>query len=135
MVVRNVWLNNCDRLGLNQRLSIFGLWLKGAIAPASYNLKKLFNITNYKKSTMAQVLVEDLDPIILEKLEILAKQHGHSLQAEIKHILEMAVQSQATSSKPVNMAKAREAAFQMRLKLVGSIHTDSAELLRKEREK
>ncbi len=28
---------------------------------------------------MAQVLVEDLDPIILQKLETLAKQHGHSL--------------------------------------------------------
>ncbi|BAZ69338.1 MAG: hypothetical protein KME28_06035 [Pelatocladus maniniholoensis HA4357-MV3] len=84
---------------------------------------------------MAQVLVEDLDPIILEKLKILAKQHGHSLQAEIKRILEMAVQSEATSSKQVNMAKVREAAFQMRLQLVGNIHTDSAELLRKEKNK
>jgi plasmid stability protein len=84
---------------------------------------------------MAQVLIEDLDPIILEKLENLAKQHGRSLQAEIRHILEMAAQSKATSSKQVNMAKVKEAAFQMRLQLVGSIHTDSAELLRKEREK
>lgn len=35
---------------------------------------------------MAQVLVEDLDPIILEKLETLAKQHGRSLQEELQQI-------------------------------------------------
>lgn len=39
---------------------------------------------------MARILVEDLDPIILEKLEALAKQHGRSLQEELKHILQTA---------------------------------------------
>ncbi len=108
------------------------LSLQSVSTTASYNLKKLFEV--YKKSTMAQVLVEDLDPIILEKLEILAQQHGRSLQAEVKHILEMAVKTEPNSSKQFNMAKAREAAFRMRLQLVGGIHTDSAELLRKDRE-
>lgn len=84
---------------------------------------------------MAQVLVEELDPIILEKLEILAQQHGRSLQAQIRHILEIAAQSTATSSQQVNMATAREAAFQMRLQLVGGSHTDSAELLREDRKR
>ncbi|MEH2407834.1 FitA-like ribbon-helix-helix domain-containing protein [Nostoc sp.] len=42
---------------------------------------------------MAQILVEDLDPIILEKLETLAKQHGRSLQEELKHILQQAAET------------------------------------------
>ena len=37
---------------------------------------------------MAQILVEKLDPLIIEKLETLAKQHGRSLQEELKHIRE-----------------------------------------------
>ncbi|MCX7594806.1 MAG: hypothetical protein N2235_13795 [Fischerella sp.] len=71
---------------------------------------------------MAQVLVEDLDPIVLEKLEILAQQHGRSLQAQIRHILEIAAQNALTSSQQVNMAKAREAAFRMRLQLCLHLH-------------
>ncbi|MEH1936066.1 MAG: hypothetical protein V7L14_20685 [Nostoc sp.] len=41
---------------------------------------------------MAQILVENLDPIIVEKLETLAKQHGRSLQEELKHILQQAAE-------------------------------------------
>ncbi|MBW4631546.1 MAG: hypothetical protein KME30_06485 [Iphinoe sp. HA4291-MV1] len=33
---------------------------------------------------MAQLLVEDIDPIILEKLEILAKEHDRFLQEGLK---------------------------------------------------
>jgi len=39
---------------------------------------------------MAQILVENLNPVILQKLESLAKQHGRSLQEELKHILQQA---------------------------------------------
>ena len=43
---------------------------------------------------MAQIIVEDLDPVVIEKLEALAKEHGRSLQAELKYILEGAAQAQ-----------------------------------------
>lgn len=36
---------------------------------------------------MAQVLVENLNPILIHQLETLAKLHGRSLQEEIKHIV------------------------------------------------
>ncbi|WP_238360603.1 FitA-like ribbon-helix-helix domain-containing protein [Iningainema tapete] len=57
---------------------------------------------------MAQVLVEDIDPMIVAKLEALAKKHNRSLQAEIKNILEQAAQTEATSIKQVDMAAAQE---------------------------
>jgi plasmid stability protein len=52
---------------------------------------------------MAEVLIQDLDPVVLEKLEALAKKHGRrreaacrqtSLQAQLKSILEAAVQAE-----------------------------------------
>src|ERR671922_82352 len=46
---------------------------------------------------MAQVLVRDLDPAIVEKLKARAADHGRSLQAELKAILE-AQASQATKA-------------------------------------
>ena len=46
---------------------------------------------------MAQVLVRDLDPAIVEKLKARAADHGRSLQAELKAILE-AQASQVTKA-------------------------------------
>lgn len=39
---------------------------------------------------MAQVIIEDLDQAVLEKLEARALENGRSLQAELKHILQTA---------------------------------------------
>jgi antitoxin FitA len=36
---------------------------------------------------MAQIIIEDLDPAVLEKLEAIAQKNGRSLQSELKHIL------------------------------------------------
>ncbi len=47
---------------------------------------------------MAEVLIEDLDSVLLQKLEVLAKLHGRSLQAELKSILEAAVQNAVTKT-------------------------------------
>ena len=56
---------------------------------------------------MAEVLLEDLDSVLLQKLEVLAKLHGRrrcaacrqtSLQAELKSILEAAVQNTVTKT-------------------------------------
>ena len=40
---------------------------------------------------MTKVIIEDLDPIIVEKLEIRASRHGRSLQAELRQILLLAI--------------------------------------------
>jgi plasmid stability protein len=59
---------------------------------------------------MAQLLIEDLSPILIHQLETLAKLHGPSLQEEIKHILQQVVQSKLRSYRTGgDMAKAREA--------------------------
>ncbi len=47
---------------------------------------------------MAEVVIQDLDPALLQKLEMLAKLHGRSLQAELKSILEAAVQNAVTKT-------------------------------------
>lgn len=46
---------------------------------------------------MAEVIIQDLDPKLLQKLEVLAKKHGRSLQVELKRILEAAVQAESFS--------------------------------------
>jgi plasmid stability protein len=40
---------------------------------------------------MTKVIIEDLDTIVVEKLEIRATRHGRSLQAELKQILLFAI--------------------------------------------
>jgi len=45
---------------------------------------------------MTEITIQNIDSITLQKLEALAKQHGRSLQEEIKHILESTAQAQAS---------------------------------------
>ena len=85
---------------------------------------------------MAQLLVENLSPILIQQLETLAKLHGCSLQEEIKHILQEAVQSQVRSYHTGgDMAKAREAIARSQARYAGRTFSDSAELIREDRER
>jgi plasmid stability protein len=74
---------------------------------------------------MAQVLVRNLEPAIVDKLKRRARRHGRSLQAELYDILERAVRT--------DIEDARRAAERIRRKLGGRQHTDSAELIREGR--
>lgn len=74
---------------------------------------------------MAQVIVKGLDESVIERLKTRAKQHGHTLQSELKTIIEQAVQQ--------DFAAARKLAAQLRRKLGGRPHTDSAELIAEDR--
>ena len=74
---------------------------------------------------MADVLVRDIDPDVLEALKGRARQHGRSLQAELKTILEQAAQ--------VNMIDARATAERIRRSLRKGKHSDSAALLAQDR--
>jgi plasmid stability protein len=84
---------------------------------------------------MAQILVENLDPAILEKLETLAKQHGRSLQEELKHILQQASETVTHYHTGSDMEKAREAVARAQIRYAGKTFGDSTELIREDRER
>ncbi len=83
---------------------------------------------------MAQILLENLDPVIIEKLENLAKQHGRSLQEELKHILQQAAQTATQYHTGGDLEKAREAVARAQVRYAGRFFSDSAELIREDRE-
>lgn len=76
---------------------------------------------------MSQILVRDLDPAVVERLKQRARRHGRSLQREAKAILEAA--------STLSMEEAQKVAAQWRRRLSGAMTTDSAELLREDRER
>ncbi len=76
-------------------------------------------------SSMAQVLVRDVDPAVLKRLKRRARQQGRSLQAELKTILE-----QAAGGSSVD---ARALADNISAALAGRTHTDSVEWFREDR--
>lgn len=75
---------------------------------------------------MAQILVRDLDPRVIERLKIRARRHGRSFQAEVKAILEAAA--------PLSMSDARSLAEEWQKRLAGKISGDSSDLIREERD-
>ena len=74
---------------------------------------------------MAQVLVRNLDPAVVERLKSRALGHGRSLQAEVKRILEQAA--------GVGAEDARALAARIRRRLAGRRHSDSAALVAEDR--
>lgn len=76
---------------------------------------------------MAQILVRDLAPSLLDRLKSQARQHGRSLQGEVKAILE--------SSARLSPTEARVLAEQWRERLAGRMHSNSADLVREDRER
>ena len=75
---------------------------------------------------MPNVLVRNVDEGVLEKLKTKAARNGRSLQREVQIILTDA----ATSREPLTDA---EVAKKIREALRGRQHSDSAELLREDR--
>jgi len=76
---------------------------------------------------MSQLLVRDLDPAVVDRLKQRAKQHGRSLQAEAKAILEAAA--------VLSIEDARRMAAAWRKRLSGTMVSDSANLLREDRDR
>ena len=77
---------------------------------------------------MAQMLVRDLDPEVVEKLKARARVHGRSLQKEVKAILEEAAAT-------LSLSEAEEVAELWQRRLAGREYSDSAELVREDRER
>jgi plasmid stability protein len=75
---------------------------------------------------MANVLVRNLDDDVLKQLKAAAKAHGRSLQAEIHHVLH--------NASARRLAETRRLSTQWLKRLSGSAHTDSAALIREDRD-
>ena len=75
---------------------------------------------------MPHVLIRDLDPVVLEQLKAAAKANGRSLQAEIHDVLRRA------STR--NLAETRRLSAQWLRRLSRSSHSDSATLIREDRD-
>lgn len=74
---------------------------------------------------MADILIRDLNPNTVARLKQSAKQHGRSLQAHLKLLLEEAT--------PFTMAEAAAASDAWHRRLKGRRFGDSATLLREDR--
>ncbi len=77
---------------------------------------------------MAQLLVRDLEPDIINRLKLRAKNHHRSLQGEAKLILQEAAQK-------MTMEEVRERASRIRASFGKRKFSDSAELIRGDRER
>ena len=75
---------------------------------------------------MPSILVRNLDSKTIDRLKAHAVEHGRSVQAEAKAIIERSVHA-------YTMAEFRRAAERMRRKLSARKHSDSAELIREDR--
>ena len=77
---------------------------------------------------MGQVLVRGLEDAVIERLKKRAESHHRSLEAELRAILDQA-------SQQVDLATARELADRIRHRLEGRPHSDSAGLIRENRDR
>lgn len=77
---------------------------------------------------MAHVLVRQLDDEVVDRLKKRAKEHGRSLQSEMKTILEEAVPDYEAAWKRIE-------SFRKRLKKSGHRFSDSAALIREDRDR
>ncbi|HUF89875.1 MAG TPA: hypothetical protein VMR66_07830 [Gemmatimonadota bacterium] len=76
---------------------------------------------------MAQVLVRDLDPDVVEAIRESAQRHGRSLEAELRLILESAARRRSTDF--------WRTAERLRRETSGRQRTDSAALIRADRDR
>ena len=76
---------------------------------------------------MPSILVRDIEPMVLEKLKQTAGRNGRSVQSEVRILISDYVNNQPLSD--------IEAARKIKKVLSGRFHTDSAELLREDRDR
>jgi len=77
---------------------------------------------------MAQVLVRQLNDKVVDRLKKRAKEHGRSLQSEVKTILEDAVPDYERAWKRID-------SLRLRLKRSGRKFSNSADLIREDRDR
>ena len=77
---------------------------------------------------MAQVLVRQLNEKVVDRLKKRAREHGRSLQSEVKTILEEAVPDYDGAWKRIELIRTK-------LKRSGRKFSDSADLIREDRDR
>lgn len=77
---------------------------------------------------MAQVLVRQLNEKVVDRLKKRAREHGRSLQSEVKTILEEAVPDYEGAWKRIELIRTK-------LKRSGRKFSDSADLVREDRDR
>ena len=77
---------------------------------------------------MAQVLVRQLNKKVVDRLKKRAREHGRSLQSEVKTILEEAVPDYEGAWKRIELIRTR-------LQRSGRKFSDSADLIREDRDR
>ena len=80
---------------------------------------------------MAQVLIRDLDPEVIEALKKRAKEHTRSLQGELKTIMEEAARTSSGKTVEAFLSRVQEIRKQTR----GSLQTDTVQLVREDRKR
>lgn len=78
---------------------------------------------------MAQVLIRDLDPEVIEALKKRAQENRRSLQGELKTILEAAASESQLKGVDLFLEQVQE----IRRRTPEKHHTDAAELVREDR--
>ena len=79
---------------------------------------------------MADIIIRDLNPDVMERLEDLAKRHGLSVEEEVKDIIESVVPSPASS-----LTDPLEISDYWHQRLAGRMTSDNADLIREDRER
>jgi plasmid stability protein len=80
---------------------------------------------------MPEVIIQEVDEELLNQLQNRANHHGHSLQTELKIILEQALAEPPKISMPEFLARVEP----IRRRTANRIQTDSVELLHEGRER
>lgn len=82
---------------------------------------------------MAQLILDNLNPLLLEKLTSLSQRHGRSLNEELIAILEQAVNTEVVEQQVSSIADVK--LEQARARYSGRTFSDSTELIREERQR
>jgi antitoxin FitA len=87
----------------------------------------------YLGGNMTQIVLENINPDVLEKIRSLAQKHNRSLEDEIKTILAQAAKTEAVEKREINISQAWSKIDEARQRHAGKIFSDSVELLREDR--
>lgn len=82
---------------------------------------------------MAQLILKNLNPLLLEKLTTLSQRHGRSLNEELIAILEQAVNTEVVGQVVPTIAAVK--LEQARARYSERTFSDSTELIREERQR
>jgi|GEM_PF-602115 len=99
-----------------------------------YEIISEWDLFSWLKELMTQIILENLDPILVEKLQVRAIRQGRSLIEELKAIVKEAVQFETAPSQQETMKEARVRLAQVRQQYQERTFRDSAELLREDRQ-